>query len=55
MKRATLVTAVLALLLLTACRDSDADLQADACTELVDMQQAVVVARENLSASLNCL
>lgn len=41
MQRAALMTAVLALLLLTACRDSAAEVQADACTELSELQASV--------------
>jgi hypothetical protein len=33
--------ALLALLFLTACRDSDTDVLADACTELNELQQSV--------------
>jgi hypothetical protein len=38
MKLATFLLVVLAVLTLTACRDSDEDLQADACTELNQLQ-----------------
>ncbi|MGD9889948.1 MAG: hypothetical protein AB7R89_06510 [Dehalococcoidia bacterium] len=41
MKLATFVLAVLALMTLTACRDSDEDIQADACTELNELQASV--------------
>jgi ribosome recycling factor len=41
MKVATIIMAVLALLTMTACRDSDAEKQADACTELNDLQASI--------------
>jgi hypothetical protein len=41
MKLATLIVAVLALLAMTACRESEADLQADACTELNQLQESI--------------
>jgi ribosome recycling factor len=41
MKLAIFLMAVLALMTLTACRDSDADLQADACTELDQLQASI--------------
>lgn len=41
MKLAIIVVAALALLTLTACRESDADIQADACTELNDLQASI--------------
>ena len=41
MKLATFLMAVLALMTLTACRDSDAELQADACTELNNLQASL--------------
>jgi hypothetical protein len=42
MKRTMVIAAsLLALLVVTACRDSDEDVQADACTELSELQQSV--------------
>lgn len=41
MKLAIFIMAVLALLTMTACRESDADVQADACTELNDLQASI--------------
>jgi hypothetical protein len=41
MKLATFLMAVLALMTLTACRDSDEDIQAEACTELNQLQASI--------------
>jgi ribosome recycling factor len=41
MKLATFLMAVLTLMTLTACRESDEDLQADACTELNNLQASL--------------
>jgi hypothetical protein len=41
MKRAILLVATFAALMLTACRESDAELLADACTKIGEMEQAM--------------
>jgi ribosome recycling factor len=41
MKLATFFLAVLALMTLTACRESDEDIQAEACTELNQLQVSI--------------